>query len=235
MPEERALVEDEPHSFGEAWRATFAVRTLRRLTIATSSRRPPATSWALPRLLPRGALRPQRLRAEHRVSYPRWWRSWLAAPSAARSSTTSRPATRAVSCSCRDLQPHPAPGALIYVLRAAAHRPGARRRAHGPRRLALGPAVERRLRPGDPARHPHPRRADHRALGAAHHHPATPLRPSDLRRVRLRGRLPLHDPAVDHRCHHLRSSAAGFYELDMRNAFTAGDRQRDGTGASGGG
>ncbi|MGH9085013.1 MAG: MFS transporter, partial [Acidimicrobiales bacterium] len=34
MPEERALVEDEPQSFGEAWRATFAVRTLRRLTIS---------------------------------------------------------------------------------------------------------------------------------------------------------------------------------------------------------
>jgi branched-chain amino acid transport system ATP-binding protein len=34
LSEERALVEDEPQSFGEAWRATFAVRTLRRLTIS---------------------------------------------------------------------------------------------------------------------------------------------------------------------------------------------------------
>jgi ABC-type branched-subunit amino acid transport system ATPase component/predicted MFS family arabinose efflux permease len=36
MSEEHALQEDEPQSFGEAWRATFAVRTLRRLTIGSA-------------------------------------------------------------------------------------------------------------------------------------------------------------------------------------------------------
>ena len=34
--DDEARIEDEPQSFGEAWRATWAVRTLRRLFIASA-------------------------------------------------------------------------------------------------------------------------------------------------------------------------------------------------------